>query len=443
MNSSVTLAGARNATAATAFLYQVCHAKAATFQAMSALRPARNARGQTKSDLLIGFAGAFACTCVLHVPAASAATETTLYSFCHETNCSDGENPQASLLDINGTLYGTTTSGGAYGAGTVFLVGLNGFEKVLHSFGKGSDGANPQAALIDVKNLLYGTTVSGGAYANCSGHGCGTAFSVSLNGDEKVRHSFGSAGDGTNPTAGLVAVSGTFYGTTSRGGTESCSDVGTCGTVFSVTPAGTEKVLYSFKGGSDGFYPEAPLIDVKGTFYGTTYAGAGTGCSNAIGCGSAFSITADGHEDMLYAFKGGSDGGNPLAGLIGVKGRLYGTTYEIGGPGSVFSMTLNGTETVLYSFCQKTNCSDGTLPAASLLDVNGTLYGTTTGGGAYGHGTVFSITLRGTERVLHSFKGGSDGANPQGGLIDVNGKLYGTTAGGGTYKGGTVFSIKP
>jgi uncharacterized repeat protein (TIGR03803 family) len=110
----------------------------------------------------------------------------------------------------------------------------------------------------------------------------------------------------------------------------------------------------------------------------------------------------------------------------------------------VFSITPSGTETILYSF----NGSDGSGPVATLLNVNGTLYGTTKGGGAYGYGgTVFSITLSGHETVLHSFEqtrtagGQFDGLYPESGVIDVNGTLYGTTAFGGRLGVGTVYSI--
>jgi uncharacterized repeat protein (TIGR03803 family) len=87
--------------------------------------------------------------------------------------------------------------------------------------------------------------------------------------------------------------------------------------------------------------------------------------------------------------------------------------------------------------------SDGSAPAASLLDVRGTLYGTTSGGGTCGHGTIFSISQTGKEKVLHNFGHGSDGSAPAASLLDVKGTLYGTTTGGGTDGGGTVFALRP
>jgi uncharacterized repeat protein (TIGR03803 family) len=96
----------------------------------------------------------------------------------------------------------------------------------------------------------------------------------------------------------------------------------------------------------------------------------------------------------------------------------------------------------LHSF--KGPLYDGAYPVAALVDVNGTLYGTTSAGGDYYElGTIFSITTGGKEKVLHGFGSGTDGANPQARLIDVNGKVYGTTAYGGAYGQGTVFPLTP
>ncbi len=136
---------------------------------------------------------------------------------------------------------------------------------------------------------------------------------------------------------------------------------------------------------------------------------------------------------VLYSFKGGpGDGYEPYAGLINVNGTLYGTTFrgggagcqQKGGCGTAFTITPSGTETVLHSFKGK---PDGGSPWAALTNVNGTFYGTTETGGAYKEGTVFSITSSGKETVLHVFGGNGDAAFPYAGLINVNGTLYGTT----------------
>lgn len=162
-----------------------------------------------------------------------------------------------------------------------------------------------------------------------------------------------------------------------------------CGTVFSVTRSGKEKVLHNFGTGSDGGFPSASLLEVNGTLYGTTQDG-GKYHSN----GTVFSITLGGVEKVLHNFGKGADGADPAAPLIESKGKLYGTTY-VGpcspscrqGNGTVFSITTGGTEKVLHSFTY----ADGTTPAAALVDVNATLYGTTSFGGAYGWGTVFAL----------------------------------------------------
>ncbi len=154
------------------------------------------------------------------------------------------------------------------------------------------------------------------------------------------------------------------------------------------------------------------------------------------GYGTVFKITTSGKETVLHSFGGSSrdDGGEPEAGLINLNGTLYGTT-SVGGKnatGTVFSITTSGIETLLYSF-KVFGSGDGANPEAGLLNVKGTLYGTTSYGGTFGYGTVFSITPSGKETVLHSFGGSGDGNEPFAGLINVKGTLYGTTTSGGRH----------
>jgi uncharacterized repeat protein (TIGR03803 family) len=391
---------------------------------------------------------------VTAVPTHERPAYSVLYSFKGGT--SDGKYPEADLLNVNGTLYGTTSEGGCGSSdhcGTVFKVTTSGKEAVLHNFGGSGDGSYPQAGLLNVNGTLYGTTAEGGA--NCKKtYGCGTVFSITTSGKETVLYSFNSK-YGYHPDAGLINVNGTLYGTTYNGGAHSL------GTVFSITTSGKETVLYSFGTGSeDGGYPAAGLINVNGTLYGTTTYG---GAEHA---GTVFSITTSGKETVLHSFPTGSeDGEDPQAGLINLHGTLYGTTADAtatggsecfsasAGCGTVFSITTSGKETVLHFFGGITSGQDGEDPQASLLNVNGTLYGTTAWGGGsgscktfsglYGCGTVFAITRSGKETVLHSFTSKPDGAGPEAALLNVNGSLYGTTAVGGANKAGTVFSISP
>jgi uncharacterized repeat protein (TIGR03803 family) len=301
--------------------------------------------------------------------------EKVMHSFRFSHRKSDGYYPYAGLVDVNGTFYGTTKSGGKHDLGTVFSITASGGEKILHSFGEAGDGEYPTASLIDVSGTLYGTTESTNAHLED-----GTVFSITTSGTEKVLHAFHGK-DGDDPKAGLVDVNGRLYGTTASGG------VHDAGTVFSITTKGEQKVLHSFKG-SDGAEPQASLLDVGGVLYGTT------GSGGAHEHGAVFKITTKGDEDVLHSFSG-SDGEEPLAGLVAVRGRLYGTTAYGGKAtreaGTVFSITQRDkkfTETVLYSFGTG---NDGETPIGGLLDVNGALWGTTEYGGLNGLGTVFAL----------------------------------------------------
>jgi uncharacterized repeat protein (TIGR03803 family) len=359
---------------------------------------------------------------------AAKAKERVLHAF---GDGSDAQEPVGDLIAVKGLLYGTTYNGGTYGYGAAFALDPNtGVETVLHSFGNGSDGQAPLAGLIDVKGTLYGTTYGGGTF------GQGTVFALNPGtGAEEVLYSFCSqagCSDGRNPAGGLINVKGTLYGTTILS-----NDFGA---VFALDPnSGSETVLHDFLGGSDGEWPRGNLIDVRGTLYGTTQAGANGG-------GTIFTLDPNsGTEKVLYAFCGDencSDGDQPYAGLLDIKGSLYGTT---GYGGAYFAGTLfavdakTGAETVLHSFG---NGSDGQIPMDRLIDNESALYGTTHAGGAYGYGSVFRLNLKtGAETALHSFGNGSDGQNPQAGVIDVNGRLFGTTDGGGIYGEGTVFVL--
>ena len=189
------------------------------------------------------------------------------------------EPRKGGLIDVNGVLYGTTAYGGNFRskAGTVFSITTSGTEHVLHSFGrirKGKrDGKVPVASLIDVGGVFYGTTINGGAYDD------GTVFSITASGRERVLHNFdysGSDSDGARPFASLISVNSTLYGTTVDGGTPYFTDGG--GTVFSISTNGNETVLHRFMGGkTDGANPTASLIDVKGTLYGPLPTAVRTG----------------------------------------------------------------------------------------------------------------------------------------------------------------------
>jgi len=258
-----------------------------------------------------------------------------------------------------------------------------------------------------------------------------------------VVHNFTGGSDGGGPLNGLTSDgAGDLYGTTSSGGTTNH------GVVFRLNQEGVETVLYNFKDGSDGAYPQGALIrDKAGNFYGTTLGGG------TAGTGTVFGITPKGVERVLYSFAGGTDGADPEAGLaFDATGNLYGTTTAGGanGTGTVFKLTVpekgaKWKETVLYSFG---SAPDGATPVAGVtFDKAGNLYGTTSAGGTYGYGTIFQLTSTGaswTENIIHEFQDGDDGAVPFAGLIsDKKGNFYGAAGEGGTGGGGTVFELTP
>ena len=202
------------------------------------------------------------------------------------------------------------------------------------------------------------------------------------------------------------------------------------GTIFSITPSGKEAVLYSSNGsGGRRNIPEAGLINVNGTLYGTTHSGGARG--KHCGCGAVFAITTSGTETLLHSFAGGKrDGKFPQADLINVKGTLYGTTVW-----EAETTTERSSQSRRQARKPCSTASRGRegrrKPRCGPLNVKGTLYGTTRLGGVYGNGTIFAITTSGTETLLHSFGTGSDGYLPYAGLINVKGTLYGTTWLGG------------
>jgi uncharacterized repeat protein (TIGR03803 family) len=356
------------------------------------------------------------------------------------TGVPDGNVPVGALIDLDGVLYSTTNFGGdtskncspGDGCGTVYQVQIaSDTESVIYRFKAKAKGLRPYAGLTDVNGTLYGTTQVGGK------HNQGTVFTITPSGSENVVHSFaGEPKDGAYPRAELTDVNGVLYGTTYEGGTNGL------GTVFSITTGttgSTEQVLHSFQGGADGAEPLGNVIEVNGTIYGTTLAGG------AYNDGTVFAISGSGQESVLHSFKGKSDGAQPFAGLIDVNGTLYGTTEEGGthSKGTVFAITTSGGENVVYSFAGGT---DSAFPYAGLTLVNGQIYGVASHGGTDNDGTIYTVTPSGGETPLYSFNGKTDGAHPYANLIGSESSgsvytLYGTTNSGGTVGDGTVFGF--
>jgi uncharacterized repeat protein (TIGR03803 family) len=290
----------------------------------------------------------------------------------------------------------------------------------LYSFTGGSDGIGPDAALVQGSDgSFYGTTSQGGT------NDAGTLFKISTNGAYTSLYSFGVGNDGDFPAAGLVQESdGDFYGTTSQGGTNGY------GTVFKISSNGALTTLYAFgtvtdTNGNplDGANPYDGLVQGSDSnLYGTTFGG-GTN-----GSGTVFKISTNGVLTSLYSFGGGGDGDYPYAGLVeGSDGNFYGTTESggtnVGGPqggggGTVFKISTNGALTILYSF------GGAGANSALVLGSDGYFYGIVHYGYLNpGYGTVFKLSTNGALTTLYAFSGGG-GALVQG----SDGNFYGTTS---------------
>ncbi|HTU80989.1 MAG TPA: choice-of-anchor tandem repeat GloVer-containing protein, partial [Candidatus Acidoferrales bacterium] len=298
--------------------------------------------------------------------------------------------------------------------------------ETLHRFKDPSEGFGPNE-LVAVDAKLFGTTYGGGV------KGRGVVFSMSSSGVERVLYHFRGAPDGSNPNT-LISLSGTLYGTTAYGGTYGK------GTVFEISATGQEHVVYSFKGGADASMPNG-LIGAGHELYGTSEFGG------RHGVGSVFEVTLGGSERLLHSFENLPGGRLPAGGLIEVNHQLYGTTSEgcKSGAGMVFGLSLAGKEQVLGCFrSSQTFDLNG-----RLVDAGGILYGTSVYGGSGscptypgepgGCGSVFALTSSGRTTLLHDFQG-VDGAFP-GGLVEMNGTLYGTTSMGGSSNSGTIFAV--
>jgi uncharacterized repeat protein (TIGR03803 family) len=329
---------------------------------------------------------------------------TTLYSFCAQANCADGAYPFGGLIQAtDGNFYGTAFDGGSseFCCGTVFKITPGGTFTRLYSFcaqTNCTDGAYPQGGLVQATDgNFYGTTYGYGVY------GYGTVFKITPGGAPTTLYSFcaqTNCADGSNPNGGLIQASdGNFYGTTANGGAQYRA-LANLGTVFRITPIGTLTTRHSFHF-ADGSHPFAGLVQAAdGTFYGTTYEGGYGGNVNCLrfGCGTVFNITSGGTLTTLHTFDS-RHGGFPLAALIQMPdGNFYGTTQNgsndacFGGCGTIFKITPTGRLTTLHSF----DGSDGNYPDFPLAQgTDGIIYGTTQEGAndicSGGCGTLFSL----------------------------------------------------
>ena len=381
-------------------------------------------------------------------------TVTVLHTFTGE----DGAFPDAGLTaDAAGNLYGTTQIGGTYGLGTVFQLSLTASGKlrhtVLHEFTGGNDGGQPLGGLVfDAEGNAYGTASAGGA------SGVGLVFKLSRPGkpgglpQESVLYSFQGGWDGELPFGNVIFdVAGNLYGTTSRGGVGhvGCFQSG-CGTIYELSPTANgpwqETILHRFTDNfGEGAEPRAGLVfDAAGNLYGTTNSGGNNDVCNTFnsdGCGTVFELAKNSKGQWkLTSFDFNlNDGGRPQAAVtLDGKGNLFGTS-TVGGEfngGTIFSLTQeSGSWKMghLYSFRQANSQPSGNIA----IDGAGNLYGTTYRGGANLWGSVFEIVPNGagwTEQTLYSFlvSGNPTGAYPSDGVfVDGSGNLFLTASEGG------------
>ncbi len=377
-----------------------------------------------------GRACALAFGVALFLLAAAVPSTHAQFNVVHDFSCAtDGCGSQGRLLEVNGTLYGTTLDGGANQWGTLFKIVGNAYT-VLYNFG--TDALNPTGSLVMLAGNIYGTTESGGKYHT------GTVYEITPSGAKTTVYSFGMTGDGMYPTGGLVFSplnGGALYGTTMDGGAHNL------GTVFAITLTGTEKWLYSFAGRVDGANPQSSLFVQGGWLYGTAMNGG------ASGLGTVFRITNTGATmQTLYSFPGGANGAAPISDVIvdPVNNDVYGTT-ALGGlndGGVVFGLNASSgfAYSVFHTFQGAPN--DGYSPDGGLVfKTPGIIYGTTSAGGAYNQGALFEMI--GASEQITSFFPTVDGHTPDADLtLDPSGRyLYGTTLLGGTNNGGTVFNL--
>jgi uncharacterized repeat protein (TIGR03803 family) len=373
-----------------------------------------------------------------------AQTYTPLYSF---PGGSKGLQPGDIVVNSDGSILGAAFYGDC--SCSLLFNYTGGKETVLHRFPEptGYEREVPQGLLLSKNgDTLYGTTQYGGKENGmcAGGTGCGVAFSYDLTTSKyTTMHEFGaSTGDGNGPLGIQVLDSaGDLYGVTNGGGTHG-------GTFYEITAAGTEKVLYNFGPAPDGMYPGWGPVLSGGNYYGVTIGGGANTCVDS-GCGTVFKVTPAGKETVLYNFTGGSDGSYPHELVGDSQGNMYGlsTNTQDNTTAAVFEINSAGDFSIAY------NGSYVSQIAYIIMGTDGSLYASSSGGddssGApTGFGQILKVTPTGggsgTVTVLHEFDN-TDGSmlNPFQNLVLHDGLLYGTTNYGGSSDNGVIYKLKP
>lgn len=402
----------------------------------------------------------FAALTLLTPSLTQAQTYQVLHTF---TGGQDGKSPESGLImDRAGNFYGTTDLGANQsclgGCGTVFRISPRGILTTIYSF-HGQDGDYPLANVtIASDGTLYGTTEFGGAFgagniyrlqppARATANAAGTW-------SETVLYTFGpiNNGLGVEPWYGPLIFdgAGNIYGTASAGGTGPCA-TGGCGTVFQLSPSNGDwrySVLYRFTCEADSAVPfSGVILDAAGRLYGTTHGDSR--CND----GTLFQLIPHGStwsNNTLHTFLGRGDGDVPLGGLImDAAGNIYGATTDggAGGGGVIYELSPTGdgwTFTTLHSL---TGSPGGGEESALTMDAAGNLYGTAGYDGAFHWGSIFKLTRNNgswSYTDLYDFTGGADGAVPNGKIaLDSSGNLYGTASYAGQNNNGVAWELTP
>ena len=397
--------------------------------------------------------GALAAAVVITLAVAQpshAQTYTVIHNFANYPT--DGAYPNGELVqDAAGNFYGTTQNGGASACGTVFKLDPAGVLTVLYSFSCLAGGDGPEGGLFrDTDGSFYGTTSGGGAY------GLGTVFKLDTNNVLTTLHNFQGGPDGARPSFRMVSVNGELYGTTLHGGDSNCTGNLGCGTIFKITKGGIKTILHRFNPHVDGSNPQALVRDSAGNLYGAAQSPeviVNTCDGELAGCGTVFELDTAGVFTVLHTFHWGTDGAFPSGRLTrDTSGNIHGVMSINGtsdGPyGAVFDLKTSSTLTVVHNFW---GGGSGLYPYTGVLDVDGTLYGTTTEGGDFNcHwgsggdqgvtcGVFYQIGKTGQYTVLHRFAGAASGDGAWPGFpttgeltLGADGSIYGVTPYGGT-----------
>jgi uncharacterized repeat protein (TIGR03803 family) len=287
---------------------------------------------------------------------------------------------------------------------------------VLHDFTGGVDGAFPHQIIQGSDGNFYGTTPRGGANA------LGNIFEITPSGTFSVLYSFTGGANGCQVEGPVFRDSnGDIYGTTHECGDPKCR----CGIFFKLDTNNILTVLHTFTRGTEaeGVFPSNDIVSVNGELYGTTEGGG----SNDEGL--IYKITKTGHYNVVSSFPSGAGQGTQGDLTRDAAGNIYGETSDGGSGGTIFKLDTAGNYTVLHAF----SSNDGAGPVGRLLiDADGAITGASEFGEDETHtGLIWRLEIDGTLKALHRFSSGPGGYSPETGLIDVGGTLYGTTTEGG------------